>query len=240
MHNPELDRASFTPSQSLRVIYNWSVFDYENVLSHTFPTIWKFIGEKCAETVTQHFAESHSLLASRHMEDWRASFPRFLSNFESTKHMIYLEDVALFEWAEHLSCCAEDASCLDLKRMQAIAAQDASEIVFQCHPSLHLVSSIYPLKRIIEDSDTQGTRPIKLEEGPSFALIVRPYKTVHIHWVTEDLFAFFSALKEGDTLGRAHQRAQQLTPDFDAQEALLFAFRNDLFRDVNATPLRRV
>lgn len=228
----KLVKPSSIPIEERLKVYQGTIFNtLTNALFLIFPLIWKLIGKECAEGVAHHFAKSH-LPQTGTLDDWGADFPEFLRTFAPLKHLDYLEDVALFEWAKHRAYCAAEESPLDLEKMQKIVSQHASEFIFQCHPSMQFVSSSYPLDKIVELVENPEAPPLNLKSGKAFGLIVRPFDIIHVHWMTEEMFAFFSTLQEGISLGGAHLRAQQIAP-LDAQEALLFAFRNTLFVDIN-------
>ena len=147
-------------------------------------------------------------------------FPFFIAGFEPAQSVPYLADVAAVEWAWHAAYHAADAAPLPLDELAAVGAS-AADTMLQLHPSLSVVSSLYPAVSIWElhnQADEPG--PTKLDKGGEDALIIRPYLDVEVRRLPDGAVPFIRALKGGDTILEAYLAACEQVPAFSIEKSL--------------------
>jgi len=218
-----------SPQNRLSVYHNNINQALRKALSLIYPLTWKLIGELCANGATYAFIrKKESLPATATLEEWGAHFPDFLEDFPPTQSLSYLSDFARMEWFKHMAYCAEDTPPLTAAHFKNMASEDYAQLLLTLHPTLNLFSSSYPLDQILEVVEGK-VESIELENRSSHALIVRPYKTVEIHWISEDYFAFFSDLQKGTPLIKAVEKI--VNPQVQFHEILSFSLQNGVFSD---------
>ncbi|KTD03307.1 DNA-binding domain-containing protein [Fluoribacter gormanii] len=198
-------------------------------LEITYPSIWKLIGKECANQIAYMFCQKEkNLPASNCLDDWGANFPRFLQEVNSIEHLVYLRDIAELEWLKHKSYRAQDFKTLNPVKLQKKLEQSgALRLVF--NPSVHLFSSLYSLKEIIDFIEWPDEKKIiNLQHIPCYAVISRQNSQVVTHWISKDLFHWFTCIQNRVTLMQSYEGMCQINPDFDLIAGLQFMLKNRL------------
>lgn len=198
-------------------------------LSLGYPLTWKLVGEPCANGVAYAFIRTeNSLPTTSDLEGWGARFPDFLETFPPTQSLSYLPDFARLEWLKHMAYCEEDAPCLTASHFKDLEPEHYAHLTLKLHPTLRLFSSPYPLDQVMQAVEGK-VDSIELETRGSYALIIRPYKTVEIHWVSEHYFTFFSDIQKGVPLLKTVENLAN--PQVQFHEILSFSLQNGVFSD---------
>jgi hypothetical protein len=218
-----------SPQNRLSVYHNNINQALRKSLSLIYPLTWKLVGELCANGAAYAFIrKKESLPTTTTLEEWGAHFPDFLESFPHTQSLLYLPDFAKMEWLKHMAYCAENTPSLTATHFKNVAPEDYARLSLKLHPTLHLISSSYPLDQIL-DVVEEKVASIELEDRSSHALIVRPYKTVEIHWIPEHYFTFFSDIQKGTPLLKAVEKIPN--PQVQFHEILSFSLQNGVFSD---------
>jgi len=197
------------------------------VLELTYPLTWKLIGEDCANGAAYTFIrEENAYPKTGNLDEWGENFPAFLERFPPTQPLAYLGDVARLEWLKHLSYGAPDAVPLKASDLKDINSESYSHLIFKLHPSAYLYSSHFPLDQIL--SVIEGSlESLTLEPRETYALIIRPYQRVNIHWISPAYFSFISLIQKETPLIQILETLQD--EEFSLHEFLSFSLQNGLF-----------
>lgn len=216
-----------SPRNRLSIYHNTIRAGLRKALEITYPLTWELIGEDCANGAAYAFIREHSHLPQTGiLDDWGAAFPDFLGQFPPTQNLAYLPDFARLEWFKHLSSSAEDQISLSAHDFKDVKPKSYGKLILKFHPSAHLFSSSYPLDQVLAVVKGE-VESIELESRKSYALVIRPIHFVHIHWLSEVDFSFFSYLQKGDSLIDALEKMDQ--KEFHFHETLSFSLQNGLF-----------
>ncbi len=212
----------------LQVYFNTIQLNLLNALRLTFPLTWKLIGEKCAEVASLYFYKKF-MPQSGSLDTWGATFPDFFKNFEATKSVPYLPDVSTFEWLRHLAHIALNVSPLDFNEIkEKTAYRDLDDLRLTLHPSVRFFKSSFPLHKIIPFLEEDADSPLSLKEGPSFALIARPFGKAETWWLDEALYETLKLISESMPLKDVMETVEALYPNFKFERALETLFKNSL------------
>jgi hypothetical protein len=223
-------RNNITPEFRISIYRNTILQNLRHALENTFPAIWKLVGQECADSLAYLFVQDKiNLPVNNCLDDWGKKFPKFLQNMKPISHLVYLKDIAQVEWLKHLSYCAKDYQPFDPTKLQKILDNRMEQLRLLFNPTVFLYSSRYFLKDIfdlIEHPDEKDT--IDLKPVPCYVVITRHYNHVVIHWVSEEMFNFFSYIKKRFTLIQSYECLLKANPDFDLVAALQFMLKNNL------------
>ncbi|OJW53380.1 MAG: hypothetical protein BGO67_01360 [Alphaproteobacteria bacterium 41-28] len=218
-----------SPQNRLSIHHNTIRVGLKKALAITYPLTWELIGEDCANGAAYAFLrEEPHLPKTGNLDEWGAAFPDFLEQFPPTQSLAYLPDFARLEWLKHMAYSAEDQIPLSAHDFKDMDAENYAKLLLKLHPSAHFFSSSFPLDQILAvvNGDVES---IELESRKSYALAIRPFQTVHIHWLSEIDFAFFSYLQKGDSLIEAIEGIDE--KKFHLHETLSFSLQNGLFSE---------
>jgi hypothetical protein len=218
-----------SPRNRLSIYHNTIRAGLRKALEFTYPLTWELIGEDCANGAAYAFIREYSHLPQTGiLDDWEAAFPDFLGQFSPTQSLAYLPDFARLEWLKHVSSSAEDQVSLSAHDFKDMNAESYGKLILKLHPSVHFLSSSYPLDQILAVVKGEVVS-VELESRKSYVLLIRPTHFVHIHWLSEVDFSFFSYLQKGDSLIDALEKMDQ--KEFHFQETLSFSLQNGLFSE---------
>src|SRR6185369_3807043 len=77
-----------------------------------------------------------------------AGFPAFLESDPRAQSLVYLGDVARLDWALNVAERADDLPTFTAECLAKLDAGPMETLLLKPHPSLTLLSSLYPLLRI--------------------------------------------------------------------------------------------
>lgn len=137
-------------AQGLLTIYrNSAIANITQSLTLTYPVIDKLVGRVFFQATCQRYIYLH-WPQSGNMDDYGEEFALFLSEFEHTKTLVYLSEIARLEWAFHQSSLANDADSTDWSLLSLV--EDISKLKFTLAPSLKLISSTYAIDEIWQNN----------------------------------------------------------------------------------------
>lgn len=214
------------PSAERYQVYEQSILNIlSKALAISFPTVWQLVGQGPANQLAHDFAREN-LPTTGCLELWGEGFSTFLKNDPRLKNYGYLADVAQYDYVCHQAYCASDddeQETIDILDVNQHASQ-----FLMLHPSVGLVSSIFPLNKIIDVAHNPQAERLKLTRQPVYALVYRdPKYRVKTRWIDEALFDFIKALQEAP-LGQACVRVNTIYPNFNPFEAVDLLWREDI------------
>lgn len=206
-----------------------------DVVQARFPVASRLVGDEFFRAMARVYVEQQpprSAVLLRYGE----SFPAFVAEFESARSVPYLADIAALEWAWHAAYHAADAAPVLLEELASVA-DHAGGAVLNLHPSLHLVSSAYPIVTIYELHEEANEPPqTKLEAQGEDALVLRPHLEVEIRRLPIGAVIFIETLRTGSSIGQAAEAALAVAPGFDLEANLAGLMTSGAIVGVCGTP----
>ncbi len=161
-------------------------------LASTYQAVSSLVGEEFFTMMaTSYF--SHHPPVSGCLYDYGGSFASFIKTFPPAQPLLYLYDVAAYEWAWHSSY---------------IAGQDTPVSVTHSHHHYHLRNNVQ-LLHCTYDADAIWQFCIKDSITPDIALsdhyyvVHRPELDVSCLHITKEIFQILSHFRQGSTLANA-------------------------------------
>jgi hypothetical protein len=190
-----------------------------DVMQARFPVVARLVGEEFFRAMARVYVEQEPP-RSAVLLSYGGSFPSFVAGFEPAGSVPYLADIAALEWAWHAAYHAADAAPLPLEELASVA-DHAGGLVLKLHPSLGLVSSVYPIVTIYELHEEGNEPPLtKLKVQGEDALVLRPHLEVEIRRLPIGAVTFIETIRDGGSIGEATMAALQRAPDFDLEANL--------------------
>ena len=186
-------------------------------LEETFPAVVRLIDQRFFGHVVDSFIRSKPPL-SPCLSEYGAELPEFLAESAAWANLPCIADVARLEWAIHAAYHAADSSI----------GQDS---IFD--PSVHHVSSRFPVHQIWNLALGRAEGPVDLSAGPAHLMIHRRGDDVSIETLSETEFRFHRALIECGDIALVAHAASEIYPGFDI-DATIGRLRN---RNVLTQPL---
>jgi hypothetical protein len=202
-----------SPARRFAVYRNNVYASLIEVLAGRFPVVARLVGEEFFRATARVFVEQEPP-RSPVLLSYGAGFAKFVAGFGPAASVPYLADIAALEWAWHLAYHAPDAAPLPLAEL-ANAVEEAEGTTLRLHPSLHVVTSFYPIVSIFEVNAQPGdVAATRFEAGGEDAFVLRPRLNVEVRRLPEGGAPFILALRSGWTIGEAWAVALSESPSF--------------------------
>jgi len=218
----DIDSRVISAHGLMGIYQNSAIANITHSLLLTYPVIEKLLGNVFFTAMCKEFAYVH-WPKSGNMDDYGVSFPDFLAEFEHTKHLLYLKDVARLEWAFHQSSLADDAPNTDWTTLAQVS--DILQLKFLVAPSLFLVNSAFPIDEIwcVNQEGHSATSQVELttEQGDDTYIVLfrQQLKTVILP-ISAGEFALLTAFKHGETFEKAIITASTKQVEFSIDDSL--------------------
>lgn len=207
-------------------VYRNNVFaSLTEALRESFPATRRVVGERFFDYAAHEFIASHPPNRPA-LSEYGGAFSGFLASFPPSRELVYLEDLAGFEWLLNEAASAPDEAPASPEILAEIPAEDAARLTFRLHPSYRYLDSRWPIERIwrANQSDAESD-VIDLGAGGVRLEICRQNGDVGFRALDAAPFAFRRALAGGACLGDALEAGLTAGPDFSPTEALTTLFR---------------
>jgi hypothetical protein len=229
------------PSSRRFAVYRNNVLvGLTQTLKDAFPVVHRIVGAEFFEVM----ARAYVLIEpprSPMLFDYGAGFANFIDQFEPTKVLPYLSDVARIERAWTEAYHASEASPISLSAFAAITPDRLPAVTLVLHPSVRIVHSRFPALTIWQMNIDGGVPgPVDLAAGGESALVVRPRAGVEVRSIPNGGPEFIHALASGRPVLAAFEEAIAADPSFDLSANLSdlmqvgavvgFAFAQELLR----------
>ena len=201
-------RAIFDNSQTMTGIddsrlniYRQTIFhSLENALRTSYPVIVKLVGDDFFRFLAQQYIQQYSSV-SGDLSRYGDVFFQLLQSLPETAELPYLADVAQLEWYVQLAENSRDTTPFPIETLIAVAPEHYPDLQFFLHPSVNLLSSLYPIADIWQANQRDGDGVVELYTGEYYYLIYRVDYQVTVTSVNADQWAFLTAIQQGLRFG---------------------------------------
>ena len=234
---PHVRDDGLTLAERLAVYRNNVTLSLTAVLEQVFPAVRRLVDERFFAFAAHEFLTRQPPAHAR-LADYGEGFAEFLAAFPACRELVYLADVARLEWLMHAAAEAPDAAALPPQALERVRPEEAPRLLLSLHPSLGLIASSWPIDRIwrANRSGLESSEEIDLDAGGARLEVRRSGSDVVMRALTAAPFAFHSALKAGEALGPATERALAEDAAFDLAAALVELFREGAVTAVALAP----
>ncbi len=206
------------------VYRNNVVLSLSDALSDAYPVVEKLVGEKFYQAMAGVFVRMYPPKTPI-LSDFAPEFPDFLASFPPVAKLTYLPDVARLERARTQAYHALDATPIGGGALAALTPEQMSDAKLRLHPSLHIISSPFPVFAIWRQNSDAPETPIP-KHGQD-VLIARPKDMVEMRTLPPGAADFLRALHSGRTLGQTIEFCEKIH-GFDLTENIGGLFESNL------------
>jgi hypothetical protein len=217
------------PLSGRRAIYQANVMNaLTRVLGAAYPQCRVHVGAARFDSMAGTFIRQNPPRAPQLFAygDGLATYLDRAADFADEPHVA---DLARLEWARVEAYFSADAVPLAAEVLAEVAEDRYPTLRFRLHPATRLVAACHPVHRLWDNP----TEPADLTGAGQTLLVVRPgYEVSHVVLSRGDA-ALVGALVEGETLGRAAERAVAEDPALDLRNVLFDHLQRGTFQAVS-------
>lgn len=221
------------PLSNMSVYRNNVTSSLINTLLNTYPLITRLVGENFFRIAAKDYIKRYPSRSSN-LHDFGQYFSDFLAAYPPVKSLIYLAEVAHFEWICHTLHFAADHPAFDLHLLENISPDAYPCLLFILHPACQVIKFHYPILRIIELCKGEIKELLDVNTGGDNLLIIRRDLEIKLVALTAAESAFLQAIQQGLRLAEALDAANAIEADFKLDEKLPAWIQNKTIVDVYA------
>lgn len=210
---------AISPCANLSVYENNIHQTLIHFLQSIYPLIHTLVGDDFFRASAKVYLENYPSRSSN-LLDYGEYFGYFLSEYEPALSLIYLPEVAKFEWICHELSFAPDHEAFDINTLENLKKDQYDQLHFLLHPASHVIHFHYPLLRIIDLCQGKSDETIDIDEGGVSLLMIRRSTDISLVKLSMAEYTFLQALSNGKTLSEATSNAIVVDANFNLEEKL--------------------
>jgi len=221
-----------TQHQQRFAIYQNNVFySLTQALGDLYPVIKKLVGNDFFLGTAKNYLHQYPpQQAAMVFFGWQ--FPQFLADFEHTRALPYLADIARLELMRHQAYHAEEQPALDPENFSALDPRDFENANLRLHASVGLLDSAYPIFSIWQTNQKNAPEQTIDLNNEEAVITVRHHYQVKSFHVNRNTYQFYRYLEKSQTVHSALKQADITCPEAIAK-ALGLGIQNGLFSQIH-------
>ncbi len=208
-----------TPLSHLEIYRHTMNTSLLTTLKQTYPLIHALLGNAFFEMAAREYIREYPS-RSGNLHDYGEYFSEFLTSYQPVHNLIYLTEVADFEWTTHVIYLAPNQPSFVGHPLSSFTPEQQIYLRFMMNPASALRKCYYPILQIIELCQQQRTSELDLHQGGVDLLILRRHDEIQLIALTPADFAFLQSLAQNNTLSDALQAAELIDPNYPLNERL--------------------
>lgn len=206
-------------SANLQIYYSNVTRRLINKLQETYPLIQRLLGEAFFQlTVNEYIMRYPS--RSSNLNDYGAYFSDFLAEYQPLHDLMYLAEVAMFEWTCHQLQFAADATPLDDSVLDQLTTESYENLYFDLHPASALMKCHYPMLEIIDLCQGEIDDLLDINAGGINLLLIRRDSEIISVKLNEAEYQFLNEIQHNRSVAEASATALHYDPTFQVAEKL--------------------
>ncbi len=193
---------------------------WQKALANAFPVVRALVGEEFFDALARVYGHAHPS-ANGDLNRFGEHFAAFVTDFEHTRELPYLGDVAALEWIVHRAHYAADAIPVSRHQIARLLPHELLAARFALHPACAWLDSGFPVAQIwlAHQPGADVALPESLERG-DIALVARPLWRAEVVRSSAGEIAALEKLRDGESLEAAIEAALEEQRGFDFAKAL--------------------
>lgn len=201
-------------------IYRNNVFStLLNALKLTYPLILVLLGREFFEMTAREYMRQYPS-RSGNLDDYGEYFGDFLAHYQPVHELMYLAEVAEFEWASHVVFNSQNHPPFTAHTLASFTPEQHADLRFILHPASWLHKFHFPILHIIDLCNMNREEDIDLHKSGVNLLMIRRELDISLQSLALADFQFLQALNHNDTLSEALQQAEIVDPNYPLDEKL--------------------
>lgn len=213
------DIEGLAPAQHMLIYRNNVISTLIQAMKNTYPLTVKLLGEDFFHMTAKEYIKQYPS-RSGNLHDYGEYFSCFLSEYPPVRNLIYLAEVADFEWACHRIYFSADHPALTTQSLEKFSPEQYPHLRLTLHPASKLMKCHYPILHIIKLCKNEIDTQVNLNEGGTNLLIIRRDIEVSLMSLPDSDYIFLDRLHENHSLAEATKQAMMIDSTFKLDEKL--------------------
>jgi hypothetical protein len=207
------------PAQNMRIYQQQVIVYLVNALRKTYPLVLRMVGDDFFQLAAIAYSKQYPS-RSGDLNEYGEYFSDFLAEYQPVKDLIYLAEVAQFEWICHTLLSAGVHAPMTFSVWKNFQPEQYEQLHFSLHPACKVMKFYYPILHIIELCETEVPDSIELGNEGNYLLMMRRESDLNLVTLTVAEFTFLSLLQDNKSLATALSAALDVDSSFDLDAQL--------------------
>lgn len=207
------------PVENLSIYHNTALAALMNTLKDIYPLVCKLLGEDFFRITIQKYIKQYPS-RSGNLHDYGEYFSDFLAHFQPLKELVYIPEVAQFEWHCHTLFYAAAHDAMNPALLETFTPEQYDHLHFVLHPAAKIMKCHFPILKIIDLCKDKIIGSIDVDDGGVNLLIIRRELDISLVELTTAEFTFLDMLQENKSLAEALNTTLLIDPQFKLAEKL--------------------
>ena len=207
--------------------------NYAQALKITYPVLCRIVGDRHFGIVARGFLKNYRSI-SGDLFPYGRYLPAFLSELQLSPLLI---ELARLEWACHEAYQAADAPPLTSDQLDAIASVDPSQVTFQFHAAVRLLSFPFPVHRVWlalhPEALADEVVELPLPEQETGVVVTRGEGKVQVTPLARTDYLLLEAMSRGADAASVERMAIESEPEFDFAQFMTTVLNLGVISDVS-------
>lgn len=217
--NDDLVTDLVSPIKNLAIYQNNTAKTLTHTLQSTYPLIEKLVGADFFKITAKEYIKCYPS-CSGNLHDYGQYFSDFLAEYPPVKDLVYLSEVAQFEWMCHGLYFAADHAAFDKTKLENLTPEQYDQIHFSLHPASRLQQFYYPILQIIDLCKDNIEEIFDLEGDGVNLLMIRRDLDLSLIPLSDADFTFLQSVNDNYSLTEALDAALCIDANFRLEEKL--------------------
>lgn len=204
--------------ENMQIYRHSSQYAMQRALYTTYPLIRKLVGDDFFVMLMKDYIVKYPS-RSPYLQEYGVYFGDYVAIHPALKNLVYLSEVAKFEWAYHQLINAADAAFAPLHVLQNIPEEKYPMLRIVLNPASALIKFYYPILDIIELCEG-SVKEVDISGGRVNLLMIRREGEIKLQALSDAEFTFLHALQENETLAASLHAAKVYDAHFDVAKRL--------------------
>lgn len=182
-----------TNPQHFKIYQQSIIHNHTLALQTTYPTIVNLVGLGFFNTAARFYMQQCPATQGN-FNLYGEAFIEFIANYTPAKDLVYLKEVAQFDWAYHIAHYALGFPLLQFAELAHILGQEYDSLTLHLHPACQLFNFKYPVLDIWNMCHQNIECEINLNFGMKIAIFRNRYNVTAIQ-LSDEEYIFLSAIK---------------------------------------------
>src|SRR3990167_718787 len=160
------------PSKHIEIYRNNIFATLVECLKSTYPMIQTLLGHDFFAMTAKEYIRYYPS-RSGNLHDYGEYFGNFLAAYQPVNHLIYLAEIAEFEWACHKIYLASDTIEFNIEGLRKFTTTQYEQLRFTLNPASHLHKYHFPILQILDLCLTNPDETVNLHKEGAHLLILR-------------------------------------------------------------------
>lgn len=218
------------PLQHLALHRNNMLASLSDALQSTYPLVFALLGESFFNMATREYIRQYPS-RSGNLNEYGEYFSTFLAGYKPIRDLIYLAEVAEFEWICHTLYTAPNHPPYAAHALTHFAPEQYEQLHFILNPAARLQQFHFPILDIVDLCKANSQQNINMNKGGVDLLLIRRDLDISLIALERDDYLFLEALSADLTLNDALHAAFSSNENYPLAEKLPEFIQNKILVD---------